>query len=117
MFCPQCRVEYRPGFTRCSDCDLDLVHELPQETHPGPIHEGNLVLLWIGDDLSLHASLLADLDAASIPYMNRSIGNATRSAFRGQISLEVTFPFGFEVAVLSSDLEEAKEILEKLLPH
>jgi hypothetical protein len=29
MFCPECRTEYRPGFTRCSDCDVDLVHELP----------------------------------------------------------------------------------------
>lgn len=117
MFCPQCRAEYRKGFTKCSDCDVDLVHELPQEAHSRPVHEGNLELLWIGDDLSLHAALLADLDTASIPYMNRSIGNATRSAFRGQIPLEVTFPFGFEVAVISSDLEEAKAILEKLLPH
>jgi hypothetical protein len=31
MFCPECRAEYRPGFTRCSDCDVDLVHEIPEE--------------------------------------------------------------------------------------
>lgn len=30
MFCPECRAEYRPGFTRCSDCGVDLVHELPE---------------------------------------------------------------------------------------
>jgi hypothetical protein len=30
MFCPECRAEYRPGFTRCSDCDVDLVHERPE---------------------------------------------------------------------------------------
>jgi hypothetical protein len=29
MVCPECRAEYRPGFTRCADCDLDLVQELP----------------------------------------------------------------------------------------
>lgn len=29
MFCPKCRVEYRPGFGRCSDCEVDLVEELP----------------------------------------------------------------------------------------
>src|SRR5256886_14619096 len=27
MYCPQCKAEYRQGFTRCSDCDVDLVHE------------------------------------------------------------------------------------------
>jgi len=28
MFCAECLAEYRAGFTRCSDCDLDLVpHE------------------------------------------------------------------------------------------
>ena len=31
MFCPECRVEYRPGFTRCSDCDVELVHEIPDQ--------------------------------------------------------------------------------------
>lgn len=30
MFCPACRSEYRPGFTHCSDCDVDLVSELPE---------------------------------------------------------------------------------------
>ncbi len=28
-FCPACRSEYREGFTRCSDCDVDLVAERP----------------------------------------------------------------------------------------
>jgi len=31
MFCPKCKSEYRQGFTRCTDCDMDLVHELPSE--------------------------------------------------------------------------------------
>jgi hypothetical protein len=28
-FCPNCRVEYRPGFSRCTDCEVDLVDGLP----------------------------------------------------------------------------------------
>jgi hypothetical protein len=28
MFCPVCRDEYRPGFTRCATCDAALVEEL-----------------------------------------------------------------------------------------
>jgi len=29
MHCPQCRAEYRAGFIRCSDCDVELVDHLP----------------------------------------------------------------------------------------
>ena len=31
MFCPECRAEYREGFTECSDCGLPLVRELSPE--------------------------------------------------------------------------------------
>ena len=30
-FCPVCKVEYREGFAKCSDCGVDLVSELPAE--------------------------------------------------------------------------------------
>jgi hypothetical protein len=36
MFCPKCRCEYRPGFTRCADCDVPLVEELPSLPPPEP---------------------------------------------------------------------------------
>jgi len=31
VFCPRCRDEFRPGFTRCAACDVDLVEQLPHE--------------------------------------------------------------------------------------
>ena len=34
MFCPVCRDEYRAGFTRCVDCDTDLVETLPSNPTP-----------------------------------------------------------------------------------
>ena len=30
MFCPVCKAEYRPGFTFCSDCGIDLVEVAPR---------------------------------------------------------------------------------------
>ena len=78
MFCPQCRVEYRPGFTRCTDCDVDLVHELPlarldafeshQDTSPGDDEEDPFCSFWKGDDERLHAELCTVLDEAGIPH-------------------------------------------------
>lgn len=31
-FCPICKSEYKPGITKCSDCDVDLVEKLPEES-------------------------------------------------------------------------------------
>jgi hypothetical protein len=28
MYCPNCRAEYRAGFSRCADCGIELVEEL-----------------------------------------------------------------------------------------
>ena len=30
-FCPICHAEFRPGFTRCNVCDVDLVDQLEEE--------------------------------------------------------------------------------------
>lgn len=34
MFCPQCRTEYRVGFTHCSDCHVALVERLTEAASP-----------------------------------------------------------------------------------
>ena len=31
MFCPKCKSEYREGFSKCADCDTDLVAGQPPE--------------------------------------------------------------------------------------
>ena len=73
MFCPECRVEYRSGFTHCTDCDVDLVDELTLErtdlfeANPGD-QEDPFCAFWQGDDRRLHAELCSVLDAAGIPH-------------------------------------------------
>lgn len=34
MFCPKCRAEYRDGFNICSDCNVELIDELPPLPEP-----------------------------------------------------------------------------------
>jgi hypothetical protein len=78
MFCPQCHAEYRPGFTHCTDCDVDLVYELPavrndfpetnQGASPGENDEDPFCSFWQGDDARLYAELCSVLDEAGIPH-------------------------------------------------
>jgi hypothetical protein len=34
VFCPSCRDEFRPGFTHCASCDVDLVESLDAPATP-----------------------------------------------------------------------------------
>jgi hypothetical protein len=36
MFCPSCKDEFRPGFTHCAACNVDLVEDLSQVREKGP---------------------------------------------------------------------------------
>jgi hypothetical protein len=114
VFCPQCKAEYRQGFTRCADCDVDLVYALTGQAGAGPIREGLLVQLWAGDDLALHAALLEDLESAGVPFFNNPVGRYPGARKGISEFLVPQPPFGFEVKVLSSDLAVARQILEKL---
>jgi hypothetical protein len=111
MFCPNCGAEYRPGFARCSDCDVELVEAAPKGISADSSLEGNLVLLWSGDDLALHQWLLEELKVSGVPYFDRPIGNYSLT---NRFPASVLPPFGFEVSVLSSDSKRANVILEKV---
>jgi hypothetical protein len=72
MFCPNCRVEYRPGFTKCSDCGADLVEHLAGENldpsrDVATDAEGR-ELLWSGLAPRLQSAICAALDSAHIKY-------------------------------------------------
>ena len=64
MFCPECRAEYRPGFTRCSDCDIDLVSELSESD----IAAEKLKRVWTGKDQARCAAICKGFREAGIPF-------------------------------------------------
>jgi len=75
MFCPNCKAEYRDGFTRCADCEEELVDALPSEAlvwnepvAPGDPDEDPFCAFWSGDDPRLHIELCELLDKESIPH-------------------------------------------------
>ncbi len=72
MFCPQCRSEYREGFTRCDNCDVALVAVLPPEA--GDPSDRDLVMAFETGDPGLLAMAHSILDEATIPYLTQGEG-------------------------------------------
>ena len=83
MYCPECRAEYREGFTACSDCGAPLVAKLPAEPEPGPPPDAlldpepgpgpptpysELVTVFSTGDPIVLALAKGCLDEAHIPY-------------------------------------------------
>jgi hypothetical protein len=82
---------------------------------PAPISKGSFVVLWAGEDPDFHATLLEQLDSAGIPYADKSLGDDQVALTADPLPIDWKPRFGFEVAVLSTDLPAAQQILEPLL--
>jgi hypothetical protein len=70
LYCPECRVEYREGFTECSDCRVPL---LPGTPPPGPESpfDPELELAVVLETCDAFALALAKgtLEEAGIPFL------------------------------------------------
>lgn len=64
MFCPRCNAEYRQEFTRCADCEAELVDQLPDETPP----TARLESVWTGEDREDCVFMCRRLKAVRIPF-------------------------------------------------
>jgi len=115
MYCPACRVEYRPGFTRCADCDAELVASLegvapPQRQLPDepPPADESLVLLWKGENPVFFGWLVHELQDAGIACHVRRRSSDTALPTYYQPSAYQTA----EVRVFRHDELAARRILE-----
>jgi hypothetical protein len=110
MFCPKCRAEYRSGFTRCSDCEVDLVNELLREV-PGlevpeldVLRDGEaLRVIWKGDSESECLGVCEELQKASIAYRVAQIPES--------LDLRMAVKRNYEVGVRSLDYEKARNVV------
>ena len=69
MYCPQCREEFRPGFSECNDCGVALVASLPNLKQPSSILDfaDEVKLLTTSDSDKLYAAKTL-LEEAGIGY-------------------------------------------------
>jgi hypothetical protein len=114
VFCPQCKAEYRPGFTHCGDCDVDLVEELPkaaiepwqaaESAKPGDPNANPFCSFWKGEDPRVHAELCSVLDEAGIPH---------NSVFRRDHLFNLRNYPAFELGVPFSMYERAENAVKE----
>ena len=116
MFCPQCRVEYREGFTECSDCGVPLVPELLPEPQPSPQPKRDLDLVTVFETVNpvITALVKSMLEQAEIPYLVK--GEAFRELYGGGRSGSAFHPFAGPscIQVPREDADKARDLLREL---
>ena len=117
MFCPECRAEYREGFTVCADCQVDLVATLPP---PPPLRHDErpdmeLVTVFDSTNPALIGIAKTVLDAAGIEFLVLGDDGArifSGNPFLGRVRLQVEKKLGEEAETLLSEISESEEPLE-----
>jgi hypothetical protein len=111
MFCPQCRAEYRPRFTRCADCDLNLVDKLPAQAivaqapvDPEDSDEDPFCSFWKGEDPRIHAELCGLLTQQNIPY---------KTFRRADHLFNISAKTQFEIGIPFSQFEKAEAAVKE----
>ena len=108
MICPKCGVEYRPGFTQCSDCLVALVDE-SKPAKPHWSRPAELVTVFKCSDAGRIALAKSLLQSTGIQFVVRNEGS---SPFGMNL---VVGPAEFQVG--RKDAEDAKALLKDLESH
>jgi putative signal transducing protein len=101
MICPECKAEFVEGITHCTDCDVQLVEELPEEPKYKKLE---LEIIYETADPALIQIVKSILADAGIPYKIKSAGLQTIYAF-GLVKFQVN----------SDDAATAQELLKDLI--
>ena len=67
MFCPECKSEYREGFSHCNDCDVDLVAQLPMQSETNDdAGDAGPAVVFVSADANEAALVQSLLEASGI---------------------------------------------------
>lgn len=108
LWCPNCKIEYRQGYTHCSDCNAELVKELAtlsERSNGGENSEEWVFLMKLKDDRELDI-IEPLLMSYGIPLLKRYKGAG------GYLKIVMGLStFGVDIYVPTSSLEGARDIL------
>lgn len=107
-YCPKCKAEYEDWVTECTDCQVELVNELPTEVNDDieykPTND-KLVTIYMNLNLPPIEVAKAILEDYGI-----------RSVIKGADTLRpyLTYGMGIELQVFESDQEKAAKIIKEV---
>ena len=114
-WCPQCRSEFREGFTECPDCGVALVAMLPPE--PGARHvRPPPTLPLTPDDVAVELVNLSAIEAELVAAQLRNAGipaEVVGVGITGEL-VAVQYTQGSRVMVRRRDLAAARAVIAEL---
>lgn len=111
MICPNCGSEYREGFTRCSECDVDLVEAPPPE--PEPEHE-DLVEVYATTNPAIIPLLESLFDDAGIEFGTSAENAMAQYGYTiGPVTFFVRKQDEAEARAIIDSLEEPAPVVEE----
>ena len=106
-YCKVCRHEYAEGITRCPDCDVDLVDELPPEQESS-VAQG-YVRVYVAENEAEARIVESTLEEAGIKTWDQAeFGGVSEIPGLGAISRE-------DILVLAADAEKASQVIQQAL--
>lgn len=111
-FCPECHDEYRPGFTHCVDCGVELVEYLPETpAESSDVDEVSEppVAVYETSDYSEADVLRSKLEFYGVPAALS--GELAQRSVYNPMSLNLFGPI--QILVPADRIEEARQILEE----
>jgi hypothetical protein len=106
MICPECKAEYRAGFTKCADCEVELVDKISAENERSFALE-NIIFKTVmtsfnQGEIALAKSLLESNNVQCFVQ-----GESFNSLLKTSIPVSIKVP--------EDSIEQAKEILKEFL--
>jgi hypothetical protein len=110
MYCSSCSTEFRDGFTRCSNCDVDLVAELPPAEGDADL---GLVSIFATSDMTLVAILKLIFEDAGIQFNTRN--EVLQDLIYGRMTGFNPVVGPIEFWVREEEEKAARELIEDIL--
>ena len=98
MYCPECGVEYRAGFTECADCHVPLVEKLPdpERQQTFALVADLLVILQPDVDIHIFRMILANVEQRLADFGGKQRcshgGHHIKSVVTGLVTTSRVYP-------------------------